>query len=135
MAAYAAYAVLKSATTPAETGAMIAPLMTQLVWTTDAARPEEPTSPVIVASVQVTAPPPPGAALRTANDAAVPSDDGSTTANAGPAPQSSAAVASKHGERYFRRSFMVGYPFRGFFQETRRNPLRACIPIGRPVSK
>src|SRR5437764_727584 len=66
IAASAAYALLKSATTCAETGAMIAPLMGQLVWTTEALTPEEPTSPVMVPLVQVTAPPWLGAALRMA---------------------------------------------------------------------
>src|SRR3954469_19462886 len=47
------------------------PLTVQPVRTTDAAAPEEPTSPVMMESVQVTAPPPSSAALRTANGDAV----------------------------------------------------------------
>jgi hypothetical protein len=50
--------------------------------------------------VQVTAPPPPGAALRTAKSA-VPSEGAGEAANAGKAPPSSAVIPSKHEEKYF----------------------------------
>src|SRR5438105_562875 len=51
---------------------MIDALIVQLVLTTEPEGPEEPTSPVMVESVQVTAPAPAGAALSTANVAAAP---------------------------------------------------------------
>src|SRR5438477_7797461 len=72
--ASAAYALLKSFTTPEATGATVAPLMMQPVRTMEGAEPEEPTSPLMVAPVQVTAPPLSGAALRTAKFEAEPSD-------------------------------------------------------------
>jgi hypothetical protein len=58
---------------------MIAPLIVQpVVLTTDAGPPDEPISPVMVVGggvfVHVTAPPPPGAALRTAKFDAAPSE-------------------------------------------------------------
>ena len=45
---------------------MIAPVIVDPVLTTEAMAPEEPTSPLTVEVVNVTAPPPSGAALRTA---------------------------------------------------------------------
>ena len=53
---------------------MTAPVIVDLVRTTESMGPEEPTSPVTVESVNVTAPSGLGAALRTAKFDAVPSD-------------------------------------------------------------
>jgi hypothetical protein len=52
---------------------VIDPKIEQGVWTTEAAAPVDPTFPLIVPLVQVTAPPLPGAALKTAKFAAEPS--------------------------------------------------------------
>src|ERR1700687_128415 len=94
MAGYAAYALLKSAMTWAETGAMIDPEIEQVFSTTEAGAPDEPTSPpVIVPFVQVTAPRPPAAALRTAKLAAEPSEGGvAASAGVGTAPSIPAAI-------------------------------------------
>ncbi len=83
---------------------MTAPVIVHLVLTTEGRGPEEPTSPVMVESVQVTAPPAPGAALKTAKLDAAPNDGGAgASANAGKAPTTSAAIADKHTDRYFWR--------------------------------
>jgi hypothetical protein len=82
------------------TGAITEPLITQSVWVTETGWPDEPTSPVIVEPVQVTAPAPRGAALRTAKFPAAPMDIAST-ASAGEAKANSAAVASRLPEKDF----------------------------------
>ncbi len=80
---------------------MIAPLIVHLVLVTEAMAPEEPTSPLTVEVVQVTAPPPPGAALRTAKLDAVPSPGVVAADAAIGAAVSNAANAIRHAERCF----------------------------------
>jgi hypothetical protein len=108
----ASYALLKSGTTIAGSGEVAPeivlptlvsapvrntfPVMVESVKVT---APEEPTFPVMVEPVVVTAPPA-GGPLRTTKSPAVFSG-GAAAANAVEAPPSSAAVASKHVEKYF----------------------------------
>src|SRR3954469_17563875 len=108
MFAYWLYAVLKSAKACVETGAMTVPAIAQLVCLTEDRLPEEPTSPVMLESVQVTAPAPPRAALRTAKFEAAPSA-GADGAFAAAVPPSSAAAASKQVERTFWTAFMASF--------------------------
>src|SRR3954465_14312239 len=67
------------------------PIMVQLVLTTAAKPPEDPTFPLIVESVQTTAPPAPDVALRTAKFDAVPKSGAAANA----APASRVAVANR----------------------------------------
>jgi hypothetical protein len=69
--------------------------MVQLVCTTEAGWPEEPTSPVMLESVQVTAPRPPGVALSTAKLEAEP-NPGALCANA-----ACVSSANAQTEKYF----------------------------------
>src|SRR5687767_7984723 len=88
---------------------MTAPLIVQLVWTIEAGAPEEPTSPKMVESVQVTAPPPSGAALSSAKSGSP--MEGAGAANAGNAPKASTATPSAvaNGLRDFMNDFLDGF--------------------------
>lgn len=82
---------------------MTAPVIVHEVCTTEADAPDEPTSPVIVELVQVTAPPFAGAALRTAKLDAVPRE---IAAAAGKALADSATNPNKLVNRNFWRLFI-----------------------------
>src|SRR4051812_44733357 len=87
---------------------MTLPAIVQLVCVTEDKLPEEPTSPVMLESVQVTTPAPPRAALRTAKFEAAPSAGGAG-AFATAVPPKRAAVASKQVERTFWTAFMASF--------------------------